>query len=233
MLWLDEDILAFPSILDAAEDENIIALGGNLDPQRLLLGYSLGLFPWYNEGETPILWQSPNPRFVLFPEQLTINRSLRRSVNRQKYTITFNQCFNEVLHRCAQIPRSEQEGTWLNPTLINSLTNLHIAGYAHSAEAWLNDQLVGGLYGITIGGVFYGESMFSEASDASKVAFVELVGRLERAGFKMIDCQDYTPHLERFGAIKLSRHHFYALLREYIKIKPNIWYQRSPLLDDH
>ena len=224
MLWLDEDILAFPSILDAEDDENIIALGGDLDPQRLLLGYSLGLFPWYNEGETPILWQSPNPRFVLFPDQLIVNRSLRRSLNKKKYQVTFNQCFEEVLERCAHIPRNGQEGTWLNPTLISSLSCLHRSGYAHSAEAWYEDKLVGGLYGIAIGGIFYGESMFSEAPDASKVAFVHMVQSLDQAGFKMIDCQDYTPHLERFGAIKLSRDHFYALLREYLKVKPQSWF---------
>jgi len=220
MLWLDEDILAFPSILDAPNEENIIALGGDLGPRRLLLGYSIGLFPWYNEGETPILWQSPNPRFVLFPDQLTVNKSLRRSLKKQRYDITFNQCFEEVLHRCASTPRDGQEGTWLNPTLIDALTQLHHSGYAHSGEAWLEGRLVGGLYGISIGGVFFGESMFSEVSDASKVTFVKMVEHLTKAGFRMIDCQDYTPHLERFGAIKIDRTHFYALLREYLRIKP-------------
>ena len=221
MIRLDLQFNAFPSILSAESDENIIAIDGDLDPQRLLLAYSLGLFPWYNEDETPILWQSPNPRFVLFPDQLIVNRSLRRAINRQKYQISYNQCFREVLENCAMIPRHDQEGTWLNQDLISSLCELHQNGFAHSAEAWHDGKLVGGLYGVALGGVFFGESMFSYETDASKVAFVSLVQSLVKAGFKLIDCQDYTPHLERFGAFRLPRSSFYKLLREYIKIKPS------------
>ena len=220
MIRLDPQFNAFPSILSAELDENIIAVDGDLDPQRLLLAYSLGIFPWYNEDETPILWQSPNPRFVLFPDQLVVNRSRRRAINRQRYQISYNQCFREVLENCAMIPRNDQEGTWLNQNLINSLCTLHHNGFAHSAEAWCDGKLVGGLYGVALGGVFFGESMFSYEPDASKIAFVSLVQSLVDAGFKLIDCQDYTPHLERFGAIRLPRSSFYKLLREYIKVIP-------------
>lgn len=220
MIRLDPHLNAFPSILSADVDENIIAIDGDLDPQRLLLAYSLGLFPWYNEDETPILWQSPNPRFVLFPDQLIVNRSLRRTINRQKYQITYNRCFRDVLNNCATITRHDQEGTWLNQNLIDSLCELHRHGFAHSAEAWSDGKLVGGLYGVALGGVFFGESMFSHEPDASKVAFVSLVHSLLEAGFKLIDCQDYTPHLDRFGAFRIPRTTFYKLLREYIKLKP-------------
>lgn len=228
MIRLDQRFNAFPSILSAELDENIIAIDGDLDPQRLLLAYSLGIFPWYNEDETPILWQSPNPRFVLFPDQLNINRSLRRALNRQTYQVSFNHCFKKVLENCASTPRAGQDGTWLNPNLINSLCELHHNGFAVSAEAWLNDELVGGLYGVTLGGVFFGESMFSHQADASKVAFVTLVQALVDAGYQVIDCQDYTPHLERFGAIRISRESFYQLLREYIKINPRALVQPNP-----
>ena len=155
MLRLDPQLYAFPSILSGEIDENIIAIDGDLNPQRLLLAYSLGIFPWYNEDETPILWQSPNPRFVLFPDQLKVNRSLRRSINRQHYQISYNQCFRQVLEHCAVIKRNDQEGTWLNQNLIDSLHELHQHGFAHSAEAWYDGKLVGGLYGVALGGVFW------------------------------------------------------------------------------
>lgn len=220
MIWLDEQIHAFPSPLLANEDDDIIAIGGDLDPKRLLLAYSLGLFPWYNEGETPILWQSPNPRFVLFPDHLIINRSLRRSLNKKKFEIKFDTAFREVLNKCAEVKRNDQDGTWLNESLQASLFDLHQLGYAHSAEAWYQGRLVGGLYGIALGGVFYGESMFSEMSDASKVAFVSLVQKLSATGYKLIDCQSHTNHLARFGAVELPRTSFHHLLREYLKHSP-------------
>ena len=221
MIWLDDELHLFPSPLQAPLEQDIIAIGGDLNPRRLLLGYSLGLFPWYNEGHTPILWQSPNPRFVLFPELLTVNRSLRRAINRSDLLLTIDQTFSEVLSRCAAVERPDQDGTWLNPNLISALTSLHNLGYAHSAEAWRDGKLVGGLYGVAMGGVFYGESMFTEEPDASKVTFVALVKAITKAGFRLIDCQAHTPHLERFGAINISRPHFHALLREYIRIQPH------------
>ena len=219
MIWLDDQLHLFPSPLEAPEDEDIIALGGDLDPKRLLLAYSLGMFPWYNEGETPILWHSPNPRFVLFPDQLRVNRSLRRSINRATYDIIIDGHFSEVLDRCAHVKRGGQDGTWLNAKLIASLSELHKMGYAHSVEARLNGELIAGIYGVAIGGVFFGESMFTERPDASKVTFVLAARALFNAGFKLIDCQAHTEHLERFGAINIPRESFHALLREYNKLK--------------
>lgn len=220
MIWLDDQLHLFPSPLDAPADVDIIAIGGDLNPKRLLLAYSLGMFPWYNEGETPILWQSPNPRFVLFPDQLKVNRSLRRSIKRSKYEFAIDRDFNGVLQHCASVKREGQDGTWLNPSLIQSLTELHTLGYAHSFEARLGEELIAGLYGISIGGVFFGESMFTKQADASKITFVLAAQALFKSGFKLIDCQAYTEHLERFGAMNLSRDIFHALLREYTKRHP-------------
>ena len=220
MIWLDDELHLFPSPLDAPEDEDIIAIGGDLNPKRLLLAYSLGMFPWYNEGETPILWHSPNPRFVLFPDQLRVNRSLRRSINKARYDFTIDHDFSAVLRSCASVSRDGQEGTWLNPSLISSLTSLHYLGYAHSFEVYFEGELIAGLYGVAIGGAFFGESMFTHRPDASKVAFVLAARALFKAGFKIIDCQAHTDHLERFGAINIARPDFHALLREYTKLRP-------------
>ena len=224
MILLSDHIHAFPSPYDAPLDQDIIAIGGDLDPQRLLLGYSLGLFPWYNHGETPILWQSPHPRFILFPDQVRVNRSLRRSLNRGHFTVTFDQAFERVLGRCAEIPRAQQEGTWLNPELIESLTALHYAGYVHSAETWCEGELVGGLYGLTLGGIFIGESMFADVSDASKVAFVHTARRLTELGYQLIDCQAYTDNLARFGAFEIHRERFLDVMRDLLRVQPSaVW----------
>ena len=221
MIILADELNAFPSPADLPTDQDIVAVMGDLSPQRLLLAYSLGIFPWYDEDQTPILWQSPYTRFVLFPDQLVVNRSLRRTLNRNPFSIRYNTSFAEVLERCAHVPRLGQEGTWLNPNLRASFNQLHQLGYAHSVEAWQEDQLVGGLYGLALGGVFFGESMFADQPDASKVAFVHLVQRLKEQGYHLIDCQAYTDHLARFGAVSLRRPHFLRLLNQLLKFTPN------------
>lgn len=224
MILLSESLHAFPSPLDLPPDQDIVGIGGDLDPQRLLLAYSLGIFPWYDANSTPILWQSPYTRFVLFPDQLKVNRSLRRALNQDLFEIRINSAFSEVLHHCASTPRPDQEGTWLNPELQKSFIELHHRGYAHSCEAWLEDKLVGGLYGLALGGVFFGESMFATQANASKVVFVHLVERLKAAGYPLIDCQAYTPHLERFGAVSIDRPYFIRLLQMMLRIQPTpIW----------
>ena len=221
---LSENSLYFPPTDRADQHNGILAIGGDLSPQRLLLAYSLGIFPWYNEEETPILWHAPAERMVLFPDELIVNRSLRRSINKKKYEIRYNSAFDEVLLQCSAIPRLGQDGTWLNPDLRKGLSILHRKGYAHCAEAWLDNTLVGGLYGIALGGVFFGESMFALQPDASKVVFVHLVKALQQAGYQLIDCQAYTDHLARFGAYEISRYLFTELLIEAQAITPQpIW----------
>ena len=217
---LDDDEHSFPNPRLADEESGVLALGGDLHPKRLQLAYSLGIFPWYDEGRSPILWHSSAPRMVLFPDQLIVNRSLRRQMNRQRYEIRYDTAFGEVLERCAAATRPNQEGTWLNPNLRSSLERLHGLGVAHCVEAWEEGTLVGGLYGLTFGGVFFGESMFAERPDASKVAFVTLVQFLERAGYRLIDCQSHTDHLERFGAVEISRALFCDLLNDALKSRP-------------
>lgn len=224
MILLSDQLHAFPSPYNAPLDQDIIAIGGDLDPRRLLLAYSQGIFPWYDEEEHPILWQSPHPRFILFPDQLRVNRSLRRSLNRGRFEITFDRAFPEVLERCARTPRAGQDGTWLNPNLIASLTALHQQGYAHSTEAWLDGALVGGLYGLTIGSIFVGESMFAEVSDASKVAFVHTIHALSALGYQLIDCQAHTENLERFGAFEIHRTRFLNMMRDLTQVSPRaVW----------
>ena len=224
MILLSDELHAFPLVREIPANQDIVALGGDLHPQRLLLAYSLGIFPWYNEGETPILWQSPNPRFILFPKHLRVNRSLRRTLNKERFEIRFDTAFELVLERCADIPRLGQLGTWLNPNLRAALTELHRCGYAHSAEAWIGDRLVGGLYGLTLGGIFFGESMFAEERDASKVTFVHTVRALEQLGYALIDCQAYTEYLSHFGAIEIHRDRFLNMLSHMLKVQPTqVW----------
>jgi leucyl/phenylalanyl-tRNA---protein transferase len=222
MYLLSDDALFFPPTHKADTDTGILALGGDLSSKRLLLAYSLGIFPWYDEKETPILWHAPNTRMVLFPDQLIVNRSLRRRLNKNSYELKYDTAFDQVLQHCADVKRDEQNGTWLNADLRKGLSQLHSQGYAHSAEAWLDGELVGGLYGVTLGGIFFGESMFALKPDASKVVFVHLVKALHNAGYQMIDCQAYTDHLSRFGAYEISRTLFSELLIEALSIRPSI-----------
>ena len=209
---LPDDELQFPDP-SFAEENGLLAVGGDLSPERLLLAYSLGIFPWYTE-EDPILWWSPDPRLIVHPGDIHISRSLRKTLKRGAFTTTVDKAFEEVVRGCASQPRPGQDGTWISEDMAAAYTRLHELGYAHSAETWEGDILVGGVYGVSLGSCFFGESMFARRSDASKVAFAVLSEQLAEWGFTLIDCQMYTDHLARFGAEELSRETFLALLGE-------------------
>lgn len=200
---------------ELAEDSGLLAVGGDLHPRRVLLGYTLGIFPWYSEGQ-PILWHSPDPRFVLFPSELQVSRSLRKRIRQAPYEISFDRDFAAVIDGCAQSPRPGQEGTWITPDMRRCYMALHERGYAHSVEAWAGDALVGGLYGVALGSAFFGESMFARAPDASKIAFVVAARQLAAWGFDLLDSQVYTDHLARFGARHIPRGRYLTLLRRSI-----------------
>lgn len=184
-----------------------IAVGGDLDPQRVLLAYGMGIFPWPHQG-LPLLWFSPDPRMVLVPPEIHVSRSLAKAMRRNLFRITLDTAFVDVMRGCAEVPRHDQDGTWITSDMIDAYVRLHEMGYAHSVEAWQGDELVGGLYGVSLGAVFFGESMFARAPDASKTAFVVLVRQLEKWSFDLVDCQTYTEHLARFGAEPWPRRHF-------------------------
>jgi leucyl/phenylalanyl-tRNA--protein transferase len=203
--------LVFPPV-ELAE-EGLLAVGGDLTPQRLLLGYSQGIFPWYGP-KLPILWHSPDPRMVMNTRDLILNRSLRKHIRKQPYALRVDTELNGVLMRCAETPRPGQDGTWLVPDMIDAYTRLHALGFAHSFEAWRGDELVGGLYGVSLGGCFFGESMFAHAPDASKIAFAAAVVQLDAWDIKLIDCQVHTDHLARLGATEVSRSEFLVRLKE-------------------
>lgn len=207
--------LVFPPVC-FAEPDGLLAVGGDLSLERLLLAYREGIFPWYSKGY-PVLWWSPDPRLVLFPDQLKISKSLGRVLRKGCFRVTFDRSFVDVMEKCAQVPRKFGEGTWIVPEMVQAYQRLHLVGYAHSVETLYEGKLVGGLYGVSMGRVFFGESMFTEMTDASKVALVYLVALLRRMGFVMIDCQVTTSHLQRLGALEISRHEFMARLREGIK----------------
>jgi leucyl/phenylalanyl-tRNA--protein transferase len=187
-----------------ADPSGLLGVGGDLDPDRLLLAYRSGIFPWYSEGQ-PILWWSPNPRFVLRADEIQVGRSLAKRIRQGRYRITMDRAFEEVISRCGRVPRAGQDGTWITRDILSAYVALHALGYAHSVEAWSGDDLVGGLYGVAVGRLYSGESMFADAPDASKVAFVHLVRQLARWGFPLIDCQVHTEHLRRFGAVEIDR----------------------------
>lgn len=203
--------LAFPSPEQSA-DEGLLAVGGDLSVDRLLLAYSMGIFPWYSEGE-PILWWSPNPRMILLPDEYAPSRSLARLLKGESFQVTMDSAFTEVIEACAKAHRPGQDGTWITHDMKHAYTDLHRAGYAHSVECWQDDRLVGGLYGVSLGACFFGESMFARVSNASKVAFARLVEQLAAWSFTLIDCQIYTEHLERLGAIQIPRSEFIERLR--------------------
>ena len=204
--------LAFPPP-HMATQEGLLAVGGDLSPERLILAYKNGIFPWYNPGE-PILWWSPDPRLVLFPGELHISRSLQRLLRKNRFQVTFNTRFREVIAACARAKRPTGEGTWITSEMENAYIRLNDLGYAHSVEAWRDGRLVGGLYGVALGRFFFGESMFTKVSNASKVAFVTLVKRLEALEFKLIDCQVYTRHLVSLGAREIPRKEFLKRIQE-------------------
>lgn len=202
--------LFFPPVSQANQD-GILALGGDLTPERLLLAYKSGIFPWFEDGE-PIIWWSPNPRMVLFLDELIVSKSMRNILNRNIFKITFNQNFRDVISNCQIIKREGQNGTWITNDMIEAYCELHQLGIAKSIEVWQNDILVGGLYGIDLGHVFCGESMFSKVSNASKVAFIALVNQLKKENYKLLDCQVYNPHLESLGCREINRIDFMEIL---------------------
>jgi len=210
---LDER-LVFPPV--AYAEDGLLAVGGDLRPERLVLAYSQGIFPWYEEGQ-PILWHSPDPRMVLLAEQLHVPRSLRKLQRKGPYQIRLDTAFAAVIDACATVQRPGQCGTWITRQMRAAYLELHRRGLAHSAEAWRDDTLVGGLYGVGLGGAFFGESMFAKAPDASKLAFVALVEQLAAWGIGLIDCQVHTDHLARFGACEWPRRRYLAALRKALK----------------
>jgi leucyl/phenylalanyl-tRNA---protein transferase len=194
-----------------ANKEGILAIGGDLSVARLQLAYSSGIFPWFNEDE-PIIWHSPDPRFVLFPEKLIVKKQVQKTIDSKRFAFTRNLAFADVIRACKTTPRKGQDGTWITPEMEQAYLQLHERGVAQSAEAWLNGKLVGGLYGVRVGRVFCGESMFSHESNASRVAFVCLVKAMQHEGITLIDCQAHTPYLESFGAEFISRNRFLTYL---------------------
>jgi len=213
MLWLLDDELWFPPVEDAMED-GLLAAGGDLDTERLLLAYRNGIFPWYDE-DIP-LWWCPDPRFILFPEELYISKSMKQLLKRDAFEFTVNKAFGEVIENCRKASHPGQDGTWINDDVIDAYTRLHQLGYAWSAEAWQAGRLVGGLYGIRMGKVFFGESMFSIVSNASKFAFIKWITQLQLEGTELIDCQVFTEHLESLGARMIQRTEFIVLLKRLI-----------------
>jgi leucyl/phenylalanyl-tRNA--protein transferase len=200
--------LGFPNV-NEANDDGLLAIGGNLSVERLLLAYKQGIFPWF-EIETPVLWWSPDPRFVLFPEKLKISKSMRQVMRNRDYLVTVNKAFKSVITECSKAKRNGQEGTWITDNMINNYIKLHELGYAKSIEVWDKESLVGGLYGVDLGnGVFCGESMFAKESNASKVGFISFI---QNTNYKLIDCQVYTKHLESLGAEEISRDFFLTYL---------------------
>ncbi|MEJ8673944.1 leucyl/phenylalanyl-tRNA--protein transferase [Chromobacterium amazonense] len=212
--WLGPEPV-FPPVTQALGHPNgLLAAGGDLSPRRILCAYSEGIFPWFSEGE-PILWWSPAPRMVLYPEELKVSRSLAKTLRNLDYEIRVDSAFDEVMRACAE-PRAGQDGTWIVPEMVAAYCRLHQLGYAHSFETWIGGELVGGLYGVAIGRMFYGESMFSRRADASKLAFVHMVRHLAGQGVGMIDCQMHTAHLASLGARLVPRDVFLATLKEWV-----------------
>jgi leucyl/phenylalanyl-tRNA--protein transferase len=210
---LTKEIIFPPAEL--AEENGILAVGGDLSPKRLIAAYSQGIFPWFS-GESPIIWWSPDPRFVIFPDEIKISRSMRQVIRRGAFRITLDQRCREVIGRCRN-PRKDQDSTWITDEMMEAYIRLHEMGLAHSVEAWQGGTLAGGLYGISLGKSFFGESMFAAASNASKAAFIYLAERLERLDFRFIDCQVHTDHLESLGACYITRRNFLELLKEALE----------------
>lgn len=203
--------LVFPPA-NLADESGLLAVGGDLSAERLKLAYGMGIFPWFDE-DLPIMWHSPDPRMVLLPDDLRVNRSLRKAIKRGPYRITLDTAFHEVISACASIYRPGQGGTWITDDMIAAYDELHRQGFAHSVEAWRGDELVGGLYGVSLGSAFFGESMFAKAPDASKIAFATLVEQLKTWGVDLVDCQVHTEHLEHFGAQEIPRRDFLSRLQ--------------------
>lgn len=213
-MYLLTDKIYFPPV-ETADENGFLAFGGDLTVERLLHAYQQGIFPWYNE-EDPICWWSPDPRFVLFPEQLHVSKSMKQVIKQGKFRFTINNVFEQVIKACSSVERKDANGTWINEEMIEAYINLNKLGHAISAETWFEDKLVGGLYGVRMGKVFFGESMFSMMPNVSKFAFIKLVQQLTMEGIKLIDCQMYTTHLESLGAVMIPRYKFIEMLDQYI-----------------
>lgn len=207
---LNNDLVFPPAAL--SEPDGLLAIGGDLSIARLLLAYKNGIFPWYDGPE--ILWWSPDPRFILLPENLKVSKSMNKLIRDNSFEFSINKDFGKVIDNCKKVSRKEQDRTWITNDIKTAYTKLHLAGYAHSAEAWLNNELVGGLYGVRLGNVFFGESMFSTVSNASKFAFIKYVQQLIKEDVALIDCQVYTAHLESLGASMISRKLFIIMLSQ-------------------
>ncbi len=212
--WLAPHVPFPPLDTALAKPNGLLAAGGELSPHRLIEAYRGGIFPWFNEGE-PILWWSPDPRMVIFPNELRVSRSLNKILKKRNYEIRVDQAFGEVMQACAA-PRKDQASTWIHSEMISAYTVLHEIGMAHSVETWMDGELVGGLYGVSQGKMFFGESMFSHRLNASKIAFVHMMRQLQRWGFGMVDCQMKTAHLASFGAREIPRIEFSQKLAELI-----------------
>ena len=208
---LDQELIFPPA--DLADPNGIIAVGGDLSPERLILAYESGIFPWFSERD-PIIWWSPDPRCVLFPQNLKVSKSMRQVMRKDKFSITYDHVFRDVIAACRKAPRPGQNGTWITPDMLEAYDVLHRKGYAHSVEVWENQELVGGLHGVSLGKCFFGESMFARVSNASKVGFITLVRDLIEKGFELIDCQVYTEHLVSLGAEEISRRDFLKKLQK-------------------
>lgn len=207
MIFRLDKRLVFPDPA-LAEPDGLLAVGGDLSTRRLLLAYQNGIFPWYSD-DTPILWYSPHERFVLYPQELNISRSMRRALNSGRFSVTANTCFNEVITACASVPREGQDGTWITDDMKAAYNQLHAEGFAHSVEVWQNQELVGGIYGVQVGDIFCGESMFSKVSNASKTALIHVC---QSGLYKLVDCQVHTDHMESMGARMISREQYMAVL---------------------
>ena len=211
MFILTEEV-TFPPI-EMADESGFLAIGGDLSAERLLLAYSSGIFPWFSE-EDPICWWSPDPRFVLFPAELKISKSMNQLIKKKQFEFSINKAFADVISNCKNVYREGQAGTWISEEMKAAYINLHTLGYAHSAETWFNGKLVGGLYGIRLGQIFFGESMFSLQSNASKFAFINYIQQLQKENVQLIDCQLHTPHLESLGARMIER----AAFKEFLEL---------------
>ncbi|SFJ64658.1 leucyl/phenylalanyl-tRNA--protein transferase [Myroides guanonis] len=202
--------LIFPPVR-LTHSSGILAIGGDLSTQRLKLAYRSGIFPWFEDGE-PITWWSPDPRMVLFLDELKVSKSMKVVLNKKQFTVTYNTCFRTVIENCQTVKRVGQNGTWITDDMVDAYVKLHEEGIAKSIEVWDGEELVGGLYGIDLGHIFCGESMFSKVSNASKVAFISLVNQLKAGDYKLLDCQVYNDHLASLGAREISREHFLEIL---------------------
>lgn len=211
MQYLSQKLI-FPPVSNANPD-GILAIGGDLSPERLLLAYKSGIFPWFEEDQ-PIIWWSPNPRMVLFLDDLVVSKSMRNLLNRNVFKVSFNQNFREVISNCQKIKRKGQNGTWITNEMTEAYCKLNELGIAKSVEVWQNDQLVGGLYGVDLGTVFCGESMFSLVSNASKIAFIALANQLKKENYKLLDCQVYNDHLASLGCVEIDRADFMRILKD-------------------